>query len=57
MMWYATFSGEGVAMQMPGEKGKHVTGKYYKDVVLEKLKKKTDTAPSHVFQTCPTSTW
>ena len=33
------FSGEGVAIKMPVKKGKSVTGKYYKDVVLKKLKK------------------
>ena len=33
------FSGEGVAIKMPVKKGKSITGKYYKDVVLKKLKK------------------
>ena len=33
------FSGEGVAIKVPVEKGKSITGKYYKDVVLKKLKK------------------
>ena len=33
------FSGEGVAMKVPVKKGKSITGKYYKDVVLKKLKK------------------
>ena len=32
------FSGEGVAIKVPVEKGKSITGKYYKDVVLKKLK-------------------
>ena len=36
---YATFSGEGVAVKVPVKKGKSITGKYYKDVVLKKLKK------------------
>ena len=33
------FSGEGVTIKMPVKKGKNITGKYYKDVVLKKLKK------------------
>ena len=33
------FSGEGVAIKVPVKKGKSITGKYYKDVVLKKLKK------------------
>ena len=33
------FSGEGVAIRVPVKKGKSITGKYYKDVVLKKLKK------------------
>ena len=33
------FSGEGVAIQVPVQKGKSITGKYYTDVVLKKLKK------------------
>ena len=33
------FSGEGVAIKVPVKKGKSNTGKYYKDVVLKKLKK------------------
>ena len=34
------FSGEGVAIKVPvKKKGKSITGKYYKDVVLKKLKK------------------
>ena len=36
---YAIFSGEGVAIKVPVKKGKSITGKYYKDVVLKKLKK------------------
>ena len=37
--WYALFfSGEGVTIKATVEKGKNVTRKYYKDVVLEKLK-------------------
>ena len=33
------FSGEGVAIKMPVKKGKSITKKYYKDIVLKKLKK------------------
>ena len=33
------FSGEGVAIKLPEKKSKSITGKYYKDVVLKKLKK------------------
>ena len=33
------FSGEGVAIKVPLKRGKSITGKYYKDVVLKKLKK------------------
>ena len=33
------FSGEGVAIKVPVKKGKSITWKYYKDVVLKKLKK------------------
>ena len=33
------FSDEGVAIKVPVKKGKSITGKYYKDVVLKKLKK------------------
>ena len=36
---YAIFSGEGVTIKVPVKKGKSITGKYYKDVVLKKLKK------------------
>ena len=32
-------SGEGVEIKMPVKKGKSITGKYYKDAVLKKLKK------------------
>ena len=39
-VWYAIFfSGEGVALKVPVEKGKNITGKYYKDIVLEKPEK------------------
>ena len=39
-VWYAIFvAGEGVAIKVPVEKGKNITAKYYKDIVLEKLKK------------------
>ena len=38
-IWYAIFfSGEGVAIKVSMGKGKNITGKYYKDVVLEKSK-------------------
>ena len=38
-VWYAIFfAGEEVAIKMPLEKGKNIMGKYYKDIVLEKLK-------------------
>ena len=33
------FSGEGVAIKVPVKKGKSITGKYFKDVVLKKMKK------------------
>ena len=33
------FSGEEVAIKKPVKKGKSITGKYYKDVVLKKLRK------------------
>ena len=33
------FSGEGVAIKVPVKKGKSITGKYYKEVVLKKLNK------------------
>ena len=33
------FSGEGVAIKVPVKRGKSITRKYYKDVVLKKLKK------------------
>ena len=32
------FSGEGVAIKVPVKKGKSITGEYYKDIVLKKLK-------------------
>ena len=36
---YAIFlSGEGVAIKVPVKKGKSITGKYFKDIVLKKLK-------------------
>ena len=44
------FSGEGVAIKVPVKKGKSITGKYYKDVVLKKLKKVlSETTPCHWF--------
>ena len=36
---YAIFSAEGLAIQVPVKKGKSITGKYYKDVVVKKLKR------------------
>ena len=46
-VWYAIFfSDEGVAIRVLVEKGKNITGKYYKDVVLEKQKK-------HYQKRCP----
>ena len=33
------FFGERVAIKVPVEKGESITGKYYKDIVLKKLKK------------------
>ena len=33
------FSVEGVAIKVPVKKGKSIKGKYYKDIVLKKLKK------------------
>ena len=39
-VWYATFlTGEGVAIKVLVEKGKNITGKHFKDIVLEKPKK------------------
>ena len=36
-VWYSIFfSGEGVAIKVPVEKGKNITRKYHKDIVLEK---------------------
>ena len=47
---YIVFSGEAVAIQMPVKKGKSVTAKYYRELVLKKQKKKKKkTAPSHGF--------
>ena len=42
------FSGERVAIKVPVEKGKNITGKYYKDIVLEKPKI-SETTPCHWF--------
>ena len=51
------FSSECVAIQVPVKKGRSITGKYYRDVVLKKLKKiLSEMMPSHGFQTCLTST-
>ena len=39
-VWYTIFfSDEGVTIKVPVEKGKNISGKYYKDIVLEKPKK------------------
>ena len=38
-MQFSIFSGEGVAIKVLVKKGKSITGKYYKDVVMKKLKK------------------
>ena len=44
------FSGEGVAIKVPVKKGKSITGMYYKDVVLKKVKKVlSETTPCHWF--------
>ena len=37
-MYAIFFSGEGVSIKVPVEKGKNITGKYHKDIVLEKPK-------------------
>ena len=53
-VWYAIFfSGELVAINVPVEKGKNITGKYYKDIVLEKPKKVSETTPCHWVLTYP----
>ena len=39
VLYAVFFSGEGVAIKVSVKKGKSITGKYYKDVVLKKLKK------------------
>ena len=39
VLYAVFFSGEGVAIQVPVKKGKSVTGKYYKDVIVKTLKK------------------
>ena len=50
VMYAIFFSGEGVAIKVLVEKGKSITGKYYKDVVLKKLKKVlSETPPCHWF--------
>ena len=39
-IWYAIFfSGEGVTIKVPVEKGKNIIRKYYKDILLETPKK------------------
>ena len=42
------FSGKGVAIKVPVKRGKSITGKYYKDTVLKKLKK-------YYQKRCPTT--
>ena len=50
-VWYAIFfSGEGVAIKVPVEKGKNITKKYYKDIVLEKPKKYQKQCPVTGFK-------
>ena len=44
------FSGEGVTIKVPVKKGKSITGKYYKDVVLKKLKKYYQKCPATGFK-------
>ena len=44
------FSGEGVAIKVPVKKGKNITGKYYKDAVLKKLKKYQKRHPATGFK-------
>ena len=39
VLYAIIFSGEGVAIKVPVKKGKSITGMYYKDAVLKKLKK------------------
>jgi hypothetical protein len=39
VLYVIFFSGEGVAIKLLLKKGKNITGKYYKDVVLKQLKK------------------
>ena len=41
VLYSVFFFGESIAIQVPVKKGKSITGKYYKDVVLKKLKKNT----------------
>ena len=50
-VWYAIFfSCEGVAINVPVEKGKNITRKYYKDIVLEKPKKHQKRRPVTGFK-------
>ena len=44
------FSGEGVAIKVSVKKGKSITGKYYKDVVLKKLEKYQKRRPATGFK-------
>jgi hypothetical protein len=39
VLYVIFLTSEGVAIKVPVKKGKSITGKYYKDVVLKKLKK------------------
>ena len=39
LLYAIFFSGEVVAIKVPVKKGKSITGKYYKDILLKKLKK------------------
>ena len=53
VLYVIFFSGERVAIKVPVKKGKSITGKYYKDVVLKKRKKYYQKRRP---ATCPSST-
>ena len=44
VLYAVYFSGEGIPVQVPVKKCKSITGKYYEDVVLKKLKRYTTTS-------------
>ena len=49
-VWYAIFLyGEGVPIKVPVEMGKNITGKYNKDIELEKLKILSERTSCHWF--------